>query len=217
MKNVTVANYVRAESDHMIRANMKMVGVGFGQFTHLRAPTTPENQPVIRMNQDTLYSATVLDLSEPVAITLPEVNGRYMSMHVVNQDHYMFVEARPGTYELTEETVGTRFAYVTIRTFYNAGNPEDLQMAHAAQDKLEITGGGDGPFDADRLSHTSGRATTVVSYPSTSAPRCSLTTRGTRPAGGWPAARSRSTCRPLCRTGSDSRRHGSAIRHCRAA
>jgi hypothetical protein len=132
---VTVANFVRAESDHMIRANMEMVGVTFGKFVHLREPTTPDNQPVIRMNQDTLYSATVLDLSKPVTITLPEIGGRYMSMHVVNQDHYCFVEAKPGTYKLTEDTVGTRFAYVTVRTFYNAGDPDDLAKAHAAQDR----------------------------------------------------------------------------------
>jgi hypothetical protein len=94
----------------MFRANMKMMGVKIGAMKHLRAPTTPDNQPVIRMNQDTLYSATLLDLSRPVKLTLPEVGGRYMSMHVVNQDHYMFVEAQPGTYELTEEKVGTRFA-----------------------------------------------------------------------------------------------------------
>ena len=145
---VTVANFVRAETDHMFRTNMKMMGVTIGAMTHLRAPTTPENQPVIRMNQDTLYSATVLDLSRPVKLTLPEVGGRYMSMHVVNQDHYCFVEAKPGTYELTEDSVGTRFAYVTIRTFYNAGDPDDLAEAHAAQDAIELTGGGDGPFEA---------------------------------------------------------------------
>jgi hypothetical protein len=145
---VTVANFVRAESDHMIRANMKMAGVTIGKFVHLREPTTPDNQPVIRMNQDTLYSATVLDLSEPVTITLPEIGGRYMSMHVVNQDHYCFVEAKPGTYKLTEKKVGTRFAYVTVRTFYNAGDPDDLAKAHAAQDQIEFEGGGNGPFDA---------------------------------------------------------------------
>ncbi len=83
---VTVDNFVRAESDNMIRANMSM-GAEIGKFGHLREPTTPENQPVIRMNQDTLYSATLADLSKPVEITLPEVDGRYMSMHVVNQDH----------------------------------------------------------------------------------------------------------------------------------
>jgi len=145
---VTVANFVRAESDHMIRANMKMVGAGIGELVHLREPTTPDNQPVIRMNQDTLYSGIVLDMSKPATITLPEVGGRYMSMHVVNQDHYMFVESKPGTYELTEDSVGTRFALVTVRTFYDAGDPDDLAKAHAAQDKLEFSGGGAGPFEA---------------------------------------------------------------------
>lgn len=148
MKNVTVANFVRAETDHMFRTNMKMMGVKIGALTHLRAPTTPENQPVIRMNQDTLYSGTVLDLSKPVKLTLPEVGGRYMSMHVVSQDHYMFVEAQPGIYELTEAEVGSRFAYATIRTFLDINNPDDLAQAHAAQDAIQLTGGGDGPFEA---------------------------------------------------------------------
>ena len=145
---VTVANFVRAETDNMFRANMAAFGVKIGTFFHLRNPTTPENQPVIRMNQDTLYSATILDLTKPVQITLPEVGGRYMSMHVVNQDHYMFVESKPGIYELTEDYVGTRFAYVTIRTFVDVQNPEDWTLAHAAQDAIMLTGGGEGPFEA---------------------------------------------------------------------
>jgi len=52
------------------------------------------------MNVDTIYSSLVLDLSEPAEITLPEIDGRYQSMHVVNQDHYMFIEAQPGTYPI---------------------------------------------------------------------------------------------------------------------
>ena len=148
MKDVNITNFVRAETDHMIRANMKAFGVSIGTMTHVRRPTAPDNQPVIRMNQDTLYSGTVLDLSKPVKLTLLEVGGRYMSMHVVNQDHYMFVEAKPGTYELTEEEVGTRFALVSIRTFVDINDPEDLAKAHAAQDAIELAGGGDGPFQA---------------------------------------------------------------------
>ena len=148
MKDVNVSNFVRAETDNMFRVNMKTFGMKIGALTHVRQPTTPDNQPVIRMNQDTLYSATVLDLSRPMKLTLPEVGGRYMSMQVVNQDHYMFVEAKPGTYQLTEEEVGTHFAYVTIRTFININDPGDLAKAHAAQDAIELAGGGDGPFEA---------------------------------------------------------------------
>ena len=148
MKDVNVANFVRAETDNMFRVNMKTQGMKIGALTHLRQPTTPDNQPVIRMNQDTLYSATVLDLSKPMKLTLPEIGGRYMSMQVLNQDHYMYVKAKPGIYELTEEEVGTPFAYVTIRTFIDINDPDDLAKAHAAQDAIELTGGGDGPFEA---------------------------------------------------------------------
>lgn len=145
---VTVENFVRAETDHMIRANMKAFGVDVGAVTHVREPTSPENQPVIRMNQDTLYSAVLLDLSLPVKLTLPEIGGRYMSMHVVNQDHYMNVESQPGTYELTKDSVGTRFALVTMRTFVDIADPADLAKAHAAQDAITVSGGGSGPFEA---------------------------------------------------------------------
>lgn len=147
-EEVNVDNFVRAESDTMIRGNLKAFGIDVGELVHIRKPTTPENQPVIRMNQDTLYTGIVLDLSEPVKLTLPEAGGRYMSMHVVSQDHFMFVEAEPGTYELTEELVGTRFALATIRTFADPGDPEDVKQAHAAQDAIKAEGGGNGPFDA---------------------------------------------------------------------
>ncbi|MDW4549473.1 DUF1214 domain-containing protein [Defluviimonas sp. D31] len=147
-QEVNVETFVRAETDHMIRLNMESQGLEVGKIAHLREPTTVANQTVIRSNQDTLYSSVVLDLSEPVTFTMPEIGGRYMSMHVINQDHYMFVETRPGTYDLTEETVGSRFAIVLIRTFVDVNDPDDVAKAHAAQDAIEIAGGGAGPFEA---------------------------------------------------------------------
>ena len=71
-----------------------------------------------------------------------------MSMHVVNQDHYMFVESTPGSYDLTLDNVGTRFAFVTVRTFADVTDADDVAQAHAAQNAIKISGGGTGPFDA---------------------------------------------------------------------
>lgn len=85
---------------------MEAFGYDVNEIFHLREPTTTENQPTIRMNQDTLYSGLLVELTESVEITLPEVGGRYMSMHVVKQGHYMFSEVQPGTHKLTEEEVG---------------------------------------------------------------------------------------------------------------
>lgn len=148
-QEVTIANLVRAESDTMIRANLAAHGAGPGELVHQRDLVTADDpQPIIRANQDTLYSAVVLDLSQPATVTLPETGGRFQSMLVVSQDHYSFAEATPGTYELTEAAVGTRFAYVLFRTFVDIGDPDDLVAAHDAQDGITTTGGGDGPFEA---------------------------------------------------------------------
>ena len=112
--NVNVATFARAESD----AALKNVhsNFGFNTWYHLRVPTAIDNQEVIRMNRDTLYSSVVLDLSTPATVTMPETGGRYQSLHVINQDHYSYAETAPGRYELTHDKVGTRFAYLKLKT-----------------------------------------------------------------------------------------------------
>jgi hypothetical protein len=105
-------------------------------------------QPIIRANQDTLYSVSVVDLSKPVTVTLPEGDGRFQSVLVISQDHYNFGYSKPGAYKLTEEEVGTRFAMLLFRTFVDAGDPDDVPRAHAMQDAIALEGGGEGPFEA---------------------------------------------------------------------
>jgi hypothetical protein len=110
MKDVNVANFSRAESDVAIKKIYDAVGLG--TWLHLRAPTPIDQQNVIRMNRDTLYSSVVLDLSEPATVIMPETGGRYQSLHVINQDHFSFAKVKPGRYELTQEKVGSRLGWV---------------------------------------------------------------------------------------------------------
>ena len=63
---------------------------GFGKFDHRREPAAIDNQTVIRLNRDTLYSSAVFDLDAgPVTITLPDAGKRFMSLQVINEDHYV--------------------------------------------------------------------------------------------------------------------------------
>ena len=139
MKDVNVANFVRAESDVAIKKIYDIVGLS--TWLHNRTPTPIDQQNVIRMNRDTLYSAVVLDLSEPATIIMPEIGGRYQSMHVINQDHYSFAKIKPGRYELTQEKVGSRYAYIIVRTFCDANDPDDVKATNAVQDALKVEGG----------------------------------------------------------------------------
>jgi hypothetical protein len=104
---VTVDTFVRAETDRYLAANAKDAG-GLGKFHHVREPAAIDNQTVIRMNRDTLYSFSVFDLAaRPATVTLPDAGKRFMSMQVINQDHYVpfvFYDAKPHT--LTQENVG---------------------------------------------------------------------------------------------------------------
>lgn len=98
---VTLDTFVRVETDTARRIIHDRVGIG--AFVHFRQPTSLDDQPVIRMNRDTLYSAAVVDLSSPVTVTLPETGGRYMGLLVINQDHHMRVHSGAGDHELTQD------------------------------------------------------------------------------------------------------------------
>ena len=125
-EDITIQNLVRAESDTMFRLTMKERNIGIGEIFHEREVASANApQTVIRPNQDTLYSASVVDLSKPVTVTLPKGDGRFQSVLVISQDHYNFGYSKPGAYKLTEEEVGTRFAMLLFRTFVDAGDPDD--------------------------------------------------------------------------------------------
>ena len=142
---VTIDTFVRAETDTTIK---KMVGIaGLNTFFHLRGLVPIDMQEVIRMNRDTLYSSAVLDLSKPATVVMPETSGRYQSLQVLNQDHYSFAKTQPGMYTLTKEEVGSRYAYLIVRTFIDAADPEDIKVANTIQDQLKVDGGGSGPLD----------------------------------------------------------------------
>jgi hypothetical protein len=148
-EDITIQNLMRAESDTMFRVTMQTNGTTVGEIAHERqVASADEPQPIIRANQDTLYSVAIIDLSEPVTVTLPEGDGRFQSVLVISQDHYNFAYAEPGAYELTEDEVGTRFAMLLFRTFIDAGDPDDAARAHAVQDGIVVEGGGTGPFEA---------------------------------------------------------------------
>ncbi len=140
MKDVNVSNFVRAETDATIKRVYDMVG-GLATWIHLREPAPLDKQKVIRMNRDTLYSTVLLDLSKPATVIMPETGGRYQSLHVINQDHYSFAKIKPGRYELTQENVGSRYAYIIVRTFCDANDPDDVKATNALQDALKVEGG----------------------------------------------------------------------------
>ncbi len=156
---VNVENFVRAETDRMFTTLCAAAG-GVNAWMHNRTPTPLEQQPVIRMNRDTLYSVSIVDLSEGATVTVPDGGDRYVSVMVVNEDHYINdVIHAPGEHELTMADHGTPYVAVAARILVDPNDPADVAEVAALQDGLAVRAGAARPFappafDAESLDAT---------------------------------------------------------------
>jgi hypothetical protein len=147
-ERVSVENFVRAETDRMFSVLVADAG-GVNHFKHNRLPTPLDNQPVIRMNRDTLYSFGVVDISAGATITVPESGDRYVSVMVVNRDHYVnHIFHDPGTYALATDDFDTEYVGVAVRVLVDPGNDDDIAAVGALQDKFGIEANSARPFAA---------------------------------------------------------------------
>jgi hypothetical protein len=144
---VNADNFAVAET-HRMMADLQRDAGGVNQFAHNREPAAIDKQTVIRMNRDTLYSFAVLDISAGATLTVPDAGDRYLSVMIVNEDHYInrvFHDA--GTYDLTIEEFDSPYVVVAARTLVDPRDPTDLVAVSAVQDQLEISAASCRPFE----------------------------------------------------------------------
>ena len=135
-KPVTLDTFIRAESDSYFRRYAEQFD-GFGKINHYRSLVPIDKQSVIRMNRDTLYSYGIFDLMSPVTIHKPEPAGRFQSMIVINQDHYVkLVSHEAGSYILDQDQMETRYVAVIFRTLINESDPGDVVRVNKLQDQI---------------------------------------------------------------------------------
>jgi hypothetical protein len=119
-----------------------------GKFIHLRE--LPLEGTGVRPNRDTLYSETVFDLDAgPVTIVMPDAGTRFMSLMVIDQDHYVRdVAYGAGVHTYTREQVGTRYLFAACRTLIDPASRQDVKQVHALQDAVTAAQpGGPGRFE----------------------------------------------------------------------
>jgi len=135
---VTADNFIRAESDSVFTGLVAQGG--FGKFFHSRDVTPVDSRIVQRPNRDTLYSTAVFDLDAgPVTITLPDAGERFLTMIVIDEDHYVFtVVYGAGRHTITKDKIGTRYATAAIRILVDTNDQEDLARVHALQDAVKV-------------------------------------------------------------------------------
>jgi len=145
--HVNTDNFVRAESD-LYFSGIAANG-GFGKFDHTREMAPLDKQTIIRLNRDTLYSSAVFDLDAgPVTITVPDTGSRFVSLLIIDEDHYAHgVYYGGGTYTLDRKDIGTRYVVAAFRLFADPDNAEDMKRVHALQDAITVKQSAEGQLE----------------------------------------------------------------------
>ena len=143
---VTADNFNRAETDINLVCVVKRGALG--KFIHTR--DLPLESAGLGSTRDTLYSEAVFDLDAgPVKITLPNPGNRFMSMLVINEDHYVYeVDYGGGNYAFTRSEILDVLLSISFSTPATSPNAEIRHKAKRAVSASNI---------ANRCSKVSGR------------------------------------------------------------
>ena len=110
---VTQDNFPQAFSNMRLGAMVQKTG-GVNKFFAMPVPSSiPEEQFVVRMNRDTPYSISVIDMSsDHVYVTVPETD-RYVTIQVIDENHETQpMIYGPGRHKITAKTT---HALVAVR------------------------------------------------------------------------------------------------------
>jgi len=157
---VNVDNFVRAETAAQMDRGLLAPGAAINKFVHFRDPTPLDGQNVIRMNRDTLYSYALVDISKGASLIIPELDGRYVSVMVINEDHYINkVYGAAGTYNLKMKQFDTPYVTVVARTLVNASDPADIKKTNDLQDQIILKAASAKPYTHPNYDEESYKAT----------------------------------------------------------
>ncbi|WP_127792353.1 DUF1254 domain-containing protein [Agromyces sp. LHK192] len=143
---VNVDNFATAETHRMMHDLQQDAG-GVNRFRHNRAPAAIDEQTVIRLNRDTLYSFAVVDLSAGATLTIPEHGERYLSAMVVDEHHYVdAIYHDAGEYRLAVEQFRTPYVVLAVRILVDPADEADVAAVTALQDRIGLEAGSSTPF-----------------------------------------------------------------------
>jgi len=114
---ITLDNFIHADST---RAFLKEVDQSKGKVNVVRPVrelTNADNQDVIRMNEDTLYTRVILDVKGGASITTQKYEG-YQNINVLDINHSQIASLTGSGTLKVDETMLTegQHVYVIVRT-----------------------------------------------------------------------------------------------------
>jgi hypothetical protein len=146
---VTSENFIHADSTRAFLKELEQSKGKVNVVRPVRELTNADNQDVIRMNSDTLYTRAILDVKGGASITSKEYGG-YQNIDVLDINHSAIASLTGhGTLEVDESMLTEgHHVYVLVRTGLLRSLPETQMMekAHQAQDNISLAFKSSEPF-----------------------------------------------------------------------
>lgn len=136
---VTPDTYIKAEVDGRMLTFQERAG-GINQFYLFSRPTPTDEQPVVRMNRDTMYGGAVIDTSKGASVTIPEMpDERYFSVMLLDNNHYTVdVLTTAGTHEIPAGTTKYIIAVPRVQ-IYDAHDEDEIKMVSNLLQQFKVT------------------------------------------------------------------------------
>jgi len=146
---VTNENFINADSARAYIKELSQTGGKVNVIRPVRELTNTDNQDVIRMNSDTLYTRIILDVKGGATITTKPYEG-FQNILVLDPNHSEIKTLMgAGTVKVNESMLTEgHHVYVIIRTglLRDLSKKEMFSAAHKAQDNISITYKSSEPF-----------------------------------------------------------------------
>lgn len=137
-------NYPLVETHRQMALTQVRAGA-VNTWQHKREVPPVDNQPVIRMNRDTLYSMAIVDASKGATVTLPKTGGRYISLMYLDENHRVYdMVTEPGAHGIPAYS---DHMYALVRIGVQSGDEEDLAEIHRLQDEIKLTAVSNAAFE----------------------------------------------------------------------
>jgi hypothetical protein len=140
---VTRENYPTVETSRQFAIQINNAG-GINKLNRFDGVAKLDDQPIIRLNQDTVYTMGVVDVSKGATVTIPDAGDRFISTTFVDSDHYVHAaNYGSGTYDIPQDT---DYIYVLVRIGSETGSAEEDAIIAELQDQIVVNANSAIPF-----------------------------------------------------------------------
>jgi hypothetical protein len=142
---MTAMEYINAESHAFMNEFAINREVGLNSFFHFTTLAKAADKWVVSPSLDHLYSVFVIDTSKPFTVIVPDNDGRFVSLHMQDENHtFAAYKVGPGKYSFEPSDFDTRYVLGGVR-IASDGTKENIDhIVNELQPQLQVIGGGDG-------------------------------------------------------------------------